>query len=452
MNKEGPAGLRISRGLDLPISGAPVMQVEKGPSVRQVALLGADNPGMKPTLLVAEGDRVALGQAVFSDKQHPEMLYTAPAAGRVVAINRGDRRVFLSMVIALEGDEEATFPATAADQLPHLAAEDIEGRLLEAGLWPAFRTRPYSRVPAPQTRPAALFVTAMDTNPLAPDPRIAIAARTEEFRAGLTLLKPLTSGRIHLCTGPDLRLEVPPGIDVRVFAGCHPAGLVGTHIHFLERVDQQRCVWHIGYQDVIAIGHLFLHGRMLTERIVALAGPAVRRPRLIRSRLGACLTELVDDQLHEGENRVISGSVLSGRTAAAPEDFLGRYHHQVSVLAEDRQRRLLGWLMPGSDRFSVKRIFAASLLRRRQLPLSTSTHGSVRAMVPTGAFERVMPLNIQATWLLRALLTRDTDLAQDLGCLELDEEDLALCSFVCSGKIDYGYHLRQVLQKIEVEG
>jgi Na+-transporting NADH:ubiquinone oxidoreductase subunit A len=324
--------------------------------------------------------------------------------------------------------------------------------LLDSGLWPSLRTRPYSKVATPGTGPATIFVTAIDTNPLAPDPLVAITEKLAEFEAGLKVVRHLTTGKVHLCTKPEALVPLPKGITLSEFSGCHPAGLVGTHIHFLERIDQQRTVWHIGYQDVIAIGHLFLSGRLLTERLVALGGPAVKNPRMLRTRLGACLSDLVAGQLHGGENRVISGSVLSGHHAVETTDFLGRYHNQISVLDENRQRELMGWALPGLKKFSVKNLFASALLPRRPLPLTTSTHGSLRAMVPTGAFEKVMPLNVKATWLLRSLLTLDTDLAQDLGCLELDEEDLALCSFVCSGKMNYGHHLRQTLQKIEKEG
>ncbi len=444
--------IQITKGLDLPISGAPRMQIETGAPVRHVALVGSDYQAMKPTLLVAEGDQVSLGQPLFSDKKHPAILFTSPGPGEVVAINRGERRAFLSLVVKLAGEAEHTFTATAADGLDRLSAEMVRQQLLEAGVWPAFRTRPYSKIPAPEDRPAALFVTAIDTNPLAADPLVAIDERPAEFDAGLKILRHLTDGRIYLCKKPTAQLAAPTGITVREFSGCHPAGLVGTHIHFLERVDQQRTVWHIGYQDVIAIGHLFLTGRILAERIIALCGPAVKDPRLIRTRFGACLSELVSGQLLAGENRVISGSVLNGHKAAEASDFLGRYHNQVSVIEENRRRELLGWLMPGFNKFSVKQVFASSLLPRRPLPLTSSTHGSLRAMVPIRAFEKVMPLNIKATWLLRSLLTLDTDLAQDLGCLELDEEDLTLCSFVCPGKMDYGLHLRQTLQKIEEEG
>ena len=444
--------IEIKKGLDLPIEGAPVMQIEDGPPASRVALVGSDYQEMRPTLLVAEGDNVALGHPVFSDKKNPDVVYCAPAAGKVIAINRGERRVFLSLVIEVSGNDEKTFAATPADQLEQLTVNEVQQRLIAAGLWPAFRTRPYSKVPVPGTQPAALFVTAIDTNPLAADPQVTIAEKSAEFEAGLKIVRKLTTGKTYLCKAPSVQIPAPQGITVMEFSGCHPAGLVGTHIHFLEQVNHHRMVWHIGYQDVLGIGHLFLTGRILVDRVVSLAGPAVARPRLIRTRLGTCLSDLVAGQLQAEQPRVISGSVLSGRTAKDSRDFLGRYHNQVSVLEEGRERQFMGWCMPGLDRFSVKRLFASALLPQRPLPLTTSTHGSLRAMVPTGAFEKVMPLNVKATWLLRTLLTLDTDLAQQLGCLELDEEDLALCSFVCSGKMNYGQYLRQTLQKIEKEG
>lgn len=428
------------------------MQIEDGAQVSRVALLGPDYQDMKPTLLVAEGDSVALGEPVFSDKKNPEVLYCAPAAGKVAAINRGERRAFLSLVIDVSGDDEVTFTATDAAQLDRLTTTDIEQQLVSSGLWPSFRTRPYSKIPIPCSRPAALFVTAIDTNPLAADPQIAIRERPREFEAGLEIISRLTDGATYLCKTPESWISAPDGVTVSEFSGGHPAGLVGTHIHFLEQINQQRTVWHIGYQDVIAVGHLFLTGRLLTERIVALGGPTIKKPRLLRTRLGACLSELVAGEFVADQPRFISGSVLSGFKAEGTQDFLGRYHSQIAVLEEGCRRDFMGWCLPGFNRFSVKRLFASAALPRRELPMTTSTHGSLRAMVPTGAFEKVMPLNVKATWLLRSLLTLDTDLAQDLGCLELDEEDLALCSFVCSGKMNYGHHLRQTLQKIEEEG
>lgn len=444
--------IQITKGLDLPISGQPLPQIDVGQPVRHVALLGRDYHDMKPTLLIKQGDRVKLGQPLFADKMHPQILYTAPAAGEVVAINRGDRRVLQSVVIAISGDDEITFNQTTPASLSWLSRDEIESGLLGSGLWTAFRTRPFSKVPAPQSEPAAIFVTAIDTNPLAADPIIAIEEKPQEFNAGLLILKKLTRGDIHLCHHPDVQIDVPDGIVSQQFSGCHPAGLVGTHIHFLEKVDQQRQVWHLGYQDVIAIGHFFLTGHIMTERLIALGGPQVKSPRLLRTRVGACLSELLEGELNAGSNRLISGSVLSGSHAINNVDYLGRYHNQVSVIHEDNRREFLGWMKPGLNSFSLKRVFASSFLSKRHFSMTSSTNGSLRAMVPTGAYEKVMPLKVKATWLLRSLLTEDTDLAQGLGCLELDEEDLALCSFVCSGKMDYGDCLRRTLQKIEKEG
>jgi Na+-transporting NADH:ubiquinone oxidoreductase subunit A len=442
----------IKKGLDLPLAGKPVQRIDAGAPVQRVALLAHDYPGMKPTMLVQEGARVKLGQPLFSDKKNPRVLYTAPGCGVVTAINRGERRAFLSLVITLDGDEEMTFPVSSPEEIPTLDASVIEERLLAAGVWPALRTRPFSKVPIPGTRPAAIFVTAMDSNPLAADPSLIIHEQSEFFVAGLSALRLLTDGKVHLCHAAGVNLPLPAGISPATFSGPHPAGLVGTHIHYLEAVDLKRQIWHLGYQDVIAIGALLLTGRIRVERIVALAGPQVQSPRLLRSRLGADLPALTATELCGGENRVISGSVLSGHRAANEIAYLGRYHQQISVIPEEREKKFLDWLLPGFHKFSVKPLFASALLPRRDLPLGTDSHGSHRAMVPIGAFEKVMPLDLQITWLLRSLLAGDTEMAQQLGALELAAEDLALCSYVCSGKNDYGEELRRILGKIEEEG
>ncbi len=444
---------RIKQGLNLPLAGTALPPIKAAQAPTQVALLGRDYHGLgKPNLLVTAGERVALGQPLFQSKQYPRVQFTAPACGTISAIERGERRSFQALIIDVQGDAEITFTATPYEQLAQLSTAAVTEQLLSSGLWTSFRTRPYSKVPAPDAHPAALFVTAIDTNPLAPDPEQLINARPKEFRAGLEILRHLTDGSIHLCQAAGAQIPSIAGVSIREFYGPHPAGLVGTHIHYLERVSQQRSVWHVGYQDLIAIGHLFLHGRILCERIISLAGPGVSQPQLLRTRIGACLSELVAEQLTQEDQRIISGSVLSGDRAQGAQAFLGRYHNQVSVVPEERQRVYLGWLQPGRQRFSATRLFISSFFSARSLPLGTSCHGSPRAMVPIGSFEKVMPLNLEITWLLRSLLTLDTDLAQQLGCLELDEEDLALCSFVCPGKIDYGYHLRRTLDKIEKEG
>ncbi len=236
------------------------------------------------------------------------------------------------------------------------------------------------------------------------------------------------------------------------FDGPHPAGLAGTHVHFLEGVSAQKTVWTIGYQDVIAIGRLFLDGRLYTERVVALSGPQVENPRLLRTRLGADLQALCAGQLKNGDNRIISGSVLGGRQVQGGTAYLGRYHNQVSVLLEGRHREFMGWFSPGFKKHSTLGIYFTSFFGTKPLPMTTNTNGSERAMVPVGTYEKVMPLDILPTQLLRALVVGDTTMAQALGCLELEEEDLALCSYVCPGKYEYGPILRDNLTRIEKEG
>jgi len=446
--------IKIKKGLDLPISGKPEQLVEDARAVRSVALVGEDYPGMKPTMLVQEGDVVRKGQALFSDKKNEGVLYTAPAAGRVSGIHRGAKRALLSVVIDVEGDAAETFPAVGAEGIAGLTPERVTDSLIASGLWTALRTRPFSRVPEIGTRPHSIFVTAMDTNPLAADPAVIIGLREGDFKAGLDVMARLTDGAVHVCH--EATRPVPLGGDSRqratAFSGIHPAGLPGTHIHFLDPVGPQKTVWYVGYQDVIGIGHLFLTGELDSSRVVALGGPGVERPRLLRTVLGANLTELTAGQLDGRENRVISGSIFSGRAAQSPEDFLGRYHVQVSVLPEDRERRFIGYLSPGADRHSVFPIYLSKWLGEKGIRFTTSTNGSQRGMVPIGTYEQVMPLDILPTQLLRALLVGDLDTAVNLGALELDEDDIALCTYACPAKYEYGPVLRSVLDTIEKEG
>lgn len=446
--------INIKKGLDIPLSGGPEQIIHEGPPVGSVALVATDYLDLKPTMTVAEGDRVRLGQPLFTDKQNPRVRYTAPAAGVVEAIHRGRRRAFRSLVIAVDGDEEETFARHAPDELASMDRAQVVSNLLDAGLWVALRTRPYSRIPAPESEPAALFVTATDTNPLAADSGVVIAAYQEDFANGLAVISRLTDGEVYVCCGPQTRPPPGAGVSVRtaVFTGPHPAGLVGTHIHYLCPVSARRTVWHIGYQDVIAVGRLFTTGRVWAERVISLAGPVVRNPRLLRVRLGANTDDLVNEELDGSECRVISGSILSGRRAAGWASYLGRYHTQVSVLSEGRTRDFLGWLFPAPHKFTALSLLPSAMRRDRRFALDTSQNGSPRAMLPIGSYEQVMPLDILPTQLLRALVTGDTDLAQRLGCLELDEEDLALCTFVSPSKYDYGPVLRMNLTQIEREG
>jgi len=450
---------RIKKGLDLPIKGAPDQTIHDGPQIDHVAIVATDFVGMKPKMACAVGDVVKRGQVLFEDRKNPGVVYTAPAAGTISAINRGARRALQSIVIALSDGarqgtgEQVTFGSYDAAKGEGASAEAARALLIESGLWTAFRTRPFSKNPGVDDTPSSIFVTAIDTRPLAADVGVVIGEREEDFAAGLEVVSKL-SGKTYLCKSTKLQyINSSDKISVEDFDGLHPAGLPGTHIHFLDPVSRKKTVWHIGYQDVIAIGHLFKTGQLDTQRVVSLAGPPVKQPRLLRTRVGASLDALVQGELADGEMRVISGDVLSGRKAMGAEHgYLGRYDLQVSALEEDREREFIGWLKPGGNKYSTTWAYLGGILAGKRFNFTTTTHGEHREMVPIGMYERVMPLDVMPTFLLRALLTRDLERAEKLGALELAPEDLGLCSFVCPGKQDYGGDLLDTLDTILKEG
>lgn len=451
--------ITIKKGLDLPILGNPEQHVEVARAVTRVALLGDDYVGMKPTMLVNVGDRVKLGQAIFTDKKTEGVTYTSPAAGTIAEINRGAKRKFESIVIDVDqnaGDGDSVkFDGAAGGDPIALGREGVTNVLTESGLWTSLRTRPYGKVPVPGSTPAAIFVQAIDTNPLAADPVIAMADRKDQFTLGLNCLTQLTDGTVHVCkaAGAEIPGAGVSGVLVTEFGGPHPAGLPGTHMHFLDPVGPNRIAWYVNYQDVIAIGSLLTSGKLDTRRVISLAGPVVNQPRLLETRLGADVGQLIEGEIVEGiKVRPISGSVLNGRTATDVHGYLGRFHNQVSVIKEGDEREFLGWQKPGFDKYSTTRVFASAGLPNAKFAFTTSTGGSKRAMVPLGTYEKVMPLDILATQLLRSLIVHDTDQAQQLGALELEEEDIALCTFVCPGKYEYGSLLRENLTTIEQEG
>ncbi|PKH58540.1 NADH:ubiquinone reductase (Na(+)-transporting) subunit A [Shewanella sp. Choline-02u-19] len=443
--------ITIKKGLDLPLVGGPEQVIYDGPAINHVAILGEEYIGLRPTMKIKVGDKVKKGQVLFEDKKNLGVKYTALASGTISEVNRGAQRVLQSVVIDVEGDDSISFAKFDATAIESVETQQVRDNLIESGLWTALRTRPFSRVPAVDSTAAGIFVTAIDTQPLAADPVVVIAEHKADFENGLTLLSKLTEGKVYLCKAPGADIPVA-NAQVEEFAGAHPAGLPGTHIHFLLPASANRTVWQINYQDVIAIGQLFTTGELNTQRVVSVAGPKAVKPRLVRTVVGAAMAELIQNEVSEGNVRVISGSVLSGRIAVGPHAYLGRYHNQISLLEEGTEKELFGWAMPGSDKFSITRAFLGHLSSSRLFNMTTSTGGSDRAMVPIGNYERVMPLDILPTMLLRDLVSGDYDGAATLGALELDEEDLALCTFVCPGKYDYASYLRDCLDTIVREG
>jgi len=446
--------IKLKKGLDLPIKGKPEQTIALSKDPSTVALLGPDYVGMKPTMEVRVADTVKLGQVLFTDKKNPILKYTSPGAGEIVSIHRGEKRALLSVVIKLSGNEEVTFNSYSDQQLKTITREQAVQQLVASGLWISLRTRPFNKVPDPKTKPNSIFITAIDTNPLAPSVAKILEGQERDFANGANIISLLTDKKIFMCKAPGTEVPVidRQNIVVEEFSGPHPSGNVGTHIHFLDPVSRHKTVWHIGLQDVIAIGKLFSTGKIHTERIISLGGPSVLKPRLLKTRIGASTEEILGNEIRNGENRIISGSVLSGFAATGSLGFLGRYHQQISVIPEYRKRHFLGWLNPGINHFSTKNIVLSSLIPGKQFNFNTTTYGEERAILPSGGYEKVMPMDIESLALLRALAVNDIEDAEALGCLELAEEDLALCAFVCPSKLEFGPMLRRNLTMIEKEG
>ena len=455
----------IKQGLDLPITGAPKDEISEKMQIRQVAILADDYLDLRPSFFVRAGDEVQIGTPLFTCKKHPGVIYTSPAAGKVAVIERGERRAFTSLVVDVDNYEQGVaFPTFADSAVRDLSSATVTANLVQAGLWPLFKTRPFSQVPKVGSVPLAIFVTAMDTNPLAPNILKIINLAADDFQRGLRLLARLTDGKVFICTSPGKGPHIPRHSQLveHAFAGPHPAGLPGTHIHHLcpvEKMEDQHRVWSIGAQEVIVIGQLFRTGKISTEKIISLAGPLVQNPRMIRTRIGANIEEIIAGEiptaigdLPSKKMRIISGSVLDGRQAQGSHQFLGRFHQQISILSEGLERELFGWMSLGWDRFSLSRVFLSWPLRHKKFSFTTGLNGSHRSMVPIGLYEKVLPFTTLAPQLLRALVTKDLDTARALGALELAEEDLALCSFVDPGKVDYGPILRENLKLLEQEG
>jgi len=446
--------IRTIGGLDIPIGGQPKKIIREISPVSSVALIGSDYLDLRPSVLVEEGDTVKLGQPLCKDRVYPDVLFTSPGNGVVTSINKGAKRSLISIVIDLAGNEEERFFSAAPDELANLSRDQIVDTLLASGMWTAFRTRPFSKFPDPNTAPSSIFVTATDTNPLAAKPEILIAEYAKDYSFGLEVIAHLTEGNVFVCQAPytDLPLAEADNIHNMAFSGPHPSGLVGTHIHFLDPVNDSKVVWHLGYQDVIAIGKLFTTGKLWVERTISLAGPLVKQPLLVRTRIGANIDDLTRDELLHADCRIISGSVFSGRQVQGPSSYLGRFHNQISVIDDEKSEQFQVVPSRAKKSYSSYSFFGIKSSKEEQGNFTTALNGQPSVFFPLGGFERVMPLDILPTQLLKALLVGDWELAKALGCLELDEEDLALCTFVCPGKCDYGSLLRAGLKAIEKDG
>lgn len=444
--------IKVKNGLTLPIGGEPEQRIDEGPPLTQVAWHGADYPGLRPKVLVSEGEKVLVGQPLVMDKANESVVFPSPGTGRVVSIERGERRRLLSIVIDLKESADGAENVNSAHA--DMRGEALRELLLRTGLWTFLRQRPFDRVARPDKAARSLFVTAIDTNPLAPSLDIIVREKAEAFRHGIGAIGSLIDGPTRLCVarGSEIAGLADKNVEVCEFVGRHPAGNVGTHIHMLDPVRRDRVVWHIMAQDVIAISHFLQTGHFPTERIVSLAGPSVLRPRLLRTRRGASISQLLDGQLQSGNHRCISGSVLSGHTARGQHAWLGAFHQQVTVIPEGGERKFIGWMLPDTTTYSVTRALFSRVFPGSAFRFTTDSYGSERAIVPIGVYEQINSLDILPTPLLRALAVDDLEVVEKLGGLELVEEDIAPFTYVCPSKIDWGPILRRNLTLLEKEG
>ncbi len=443
------SNFNIKKGLNLPVKGTPNFKISDVKNISKVAIVADDFPGLKPLFLIKEGDKVSIGDKLFVDKKNENVFFTSPAQGVVKSVNRAEKRRFVSLEIEVTGDKQKEFTI-----IDNFDTDDIQSILIDTGLWTLIKSRPFGKVANPEIKPDAIFVSLLDTRPLAPEPEFILKGKEDFFNAGLEILSKFTD-KLFVSVKPDSNFKFKEniqGLQINTFEGKHPAGLTGTQIYYLYPVNLNRIVWEIDYQNVAAIGYFFKTGKIQTEKIVALTGPSVRNPEYIRTVNCANIEEAVKGRLIEGNNRIISGSILYGYKAENTTSYLSQFSNQISVIPENNERKFMGWAAPGFKKFSVKNVFASKLNNDKNVIIDTNLNGSKRPIVPIGSYEKVTPFDFEMTYLLRALASEDWEKAEMLGAVELLEEDLSLCTFVCPGKNDYGPMLRKFLDWLEKEG
>ncbi len=436
--------IKTKKGLNLPISGNPSTEVDSSTAINSIAVLGSNYVGLKPTMMVDEGDAVFSGQKLFENKRNPGTFVTAPSSGIVKSINRGDRRRFLSLII----ETDITLDAIKFDIDHYSNSIDF---LIDTGALSYFRSRPYNRIPELNTLPSAIFINACDTNPLSIDPHELIKLDQDLFNKGLHFIKSINSDIKTFCSYQNSNFDKSIK-DVRYsqFIGPHPAGLVGTHIHFLHPVGQNRSVWTISWQEVISLGYLLENKTLRSEKFISIGGPNANDPKILKIKYGSNLLELTAGKILEN-SRIISGSVLNGHTGEGVMNYLGAFDNQVSVLPDESNDILFNWVMPGLKLHSKLPVFLSSWIKPKEFKFNVSMNGGNRAIVPVASYQEIMPLNILTTQLLKSLVTFDIELGEKLGVLELAPEDLALASYVCPSKYDYQSILDTNLEKMYEE-
>lgn len=431
--------IRLRKGLDIRLQGAAGKTLVKLPTASRYAISPLDFEGVTPKLLVKVGDRVKAGSPLFFNKYDERVLFTSPVSGTVAAINRGEKRRVLDVTV--QADAAQTYEEFAAPDPRSASREEIIGVLLRSGLWPMIVQRPYGVIASPDDTPKAVFVSAFDSAPLAPDYNFVLEGEEKNLQKGIEVMQALTPGKVHLSVraGAEGRMPSLSGAELHAFTGKHPVGNVGVQIHHVDPVNKGEIVWTVNIQDLATIGRLFNEGRVDRTKTIAVTGSEVAEPKYFRVIDGASVASILGDNLRpqkEGDHvRIISGNVLTGRTTA-PDGYLAFYAHQITVIPEGDRFELLGWAMPRCNKFSVSRAYFSWLCPRKRYRLDTNMNGGERPFVVTGLYERYLPMDIYPMYLLKACLAGDIDKMENLGIYEVVEEDFALCEFVDPSKVD----------------
>jgi len=439
--------------LNINLVGEADRSISKLPLPETYAIKPPSFIGITPNLLVKQGDEVESGSPLFSDKNNEAINFCSPVSGEVIDIIRGEKRKILE--IKLLADKEISYVNYSKANPHDLNRESILQTMLSSGVWPLIRQRPYGIIPNPKQLPKSIFISAFDSNPLAPDYDFIMQGNDSAFQTGLNALLKLTTGKVHLniragTTTAPLFLQAK-GVEINTIAGPHPAGNVGVQIHHIDAVNKGESVWYINPQDVITIGKLFEQGKFDPVRVIALTGSQVRHPKYYNTRVGCSVKNMIaDGGLKPGESRVISGNVLSGKQITG-DGYMDFYDAQITVIPEGNEPEFMGWLTPGFDKFSNSHTFFSWINPNKRHELNTNLHGEERPFVVTGEYEKVFPMDIYPVHLLKSILVEDLELMENLGIYEVVEEDFALCEFVCTSKIESQAIIRRGLDIIRKE-
>lgn len=444
--------IRLKKGLNINLEGEADKVYASIPQSDMFVVKPSDFHGMTPKLTVKVGDKVKAGAVLFFDKYNDRVKFTAPVSGEVTAINRGAKRRILEVV--LKADTELQYESFEKAVASDLSREQIIESLLNSGVWPFIRQKPFDVIANPTDMPKSIFISTFNTAPLAADNDFVLHGLEKEFQAGLDFVAKLTEGKVHLNvdgnTNPSKVFTDAKGVEVNKISGPHPAGNVGVQAHHIDPINKGDVVWYLYPQDVIAIARLFSEGKYDASRIVALTGSQVEKPRYYRTIAGATISNMLDNNVKAGESRYISGDALTG-TQIAAEGVLGFYDTQVTVLPEGNYQEFLGWMTPGLNKFSVSRTFLSWLTPSKKYTLDTNLHGEERAYVMTGQYESVMPMDVYPMQLVKACMIQDVELMENLGIYEVSPEDVALCEFVCTSKMEVQSIIREGLDLVKKE-